>query len=134
MKLNYESEKYQVWTKADEITFERKLEFETAFDGMVKIYSLQTDNPKLNVNLTGKYFGNFIHYADNGVFLRMFKNKKSWPRTRLVFLDFVNHNLTIIKKINSSWNVWKGTDLGNGLHSIETKPDKKIEYQIKNVG
>jgi len=112
------------------ITFERKLEYETAFDGVVKIYSLQTNNQNLNLNLSDKYFGDFVHITENGVFLRMFKSKKSWPKTRLVFMDFRNNKLTIIKKTNSSWNVWKGIDMGNGKHFIEIKPTEIIEHQF----
>ena len=114
----------------NDITFDRKLEYETAFDGVVKIYSLKTDNSNLNSKLDGKYFGNFIHFAENGVFIRMFKSKKSWPKTILVYLDFKTEKLTIIKKINSSWNIWYGKDLGQGKHSIEIKPTEKVEYQI----
>ncbi len=131
MKLNYDIEKYEVWTKTNDITFDRKLEYETAFDGIVKIYSLITDNWNLNSKLNGKYFGNFIHFSENGIFLRMFKSKKSWPKTRLVYLNFETEELTIIKKTNSSWNTWYGIDLGNGKHSIEIRPTEKVEYQIE---
>ena len=130
MKTNYDSEKYIEWLKTGLITFERKLEYETAFDGIVKIYSLKTDNLNLNSQLNGKYFGNFLHLAENGVFLRMFKRKKSWPKTRLVYLNFKTEKLSIIKKTKSSWDIWYGKDLGNGKHSIEIKPTEKIEYQI----
>ncbi|MEX0315858.1 MAG: hypothetical protein AB3N18_16890 [Allomuricauda sp.] len=131
MKLNYATEKYTEWTKAGLITFERKLEYETAFDGVVKIYSLKTNNSNLNTNLGGKFFGDFIHYAENGVFLRLFKNKKSWPKTRLIYIDFDYYELKIIKKTSSSYSHWKSTDLGNGKHSFEIRPTEKIEYQIE---
>jgi len=131
MKLNYETEQYAEWTKAGLITIERKLESETAFDGVVKVYSLKTNNPNLNSKLDGKYFADFIHFAENGIFLRMFKNKKSWPKTRLIYVDFRNYKLAVIKKTSSSYTFWKSTDLGNGKHSFEIKPTEKIEYEIK---
>ncbi len=131
MKLSYESEKFAEWTKAGQLTFERKLEYETAFDGLIKIYSLRTDNSVLNSNLKGKFFGEFIHYADNGVFLRMFKNKLSWPKTRLVYIDFDNYDIKIIKKISSSYSHWNSSDLGNGKHIIYIKPTEKVEYQVE---
>ena len=131
MKLNYDIEKYSEWTKAGLVTFERKLEYETAFDGVVKIYSLKTNNSNLNTNLDGKFFGDFIHYAENGVFLRMFKNKKSWPKTRLIYIDFDSYELKILKKTSSSYSHWKSTDLGNGKHTFEIRPTEKIEYQVK---
>ncbi len=131
MNLNYKTEKYAEWAKAGLITFERKLVYETAFDGVVKIYSLRTNNPNLNSKLDGKYFGDFIHYAENGIFLRMFKNKKSWPKTRLIYIDFRNYKFTIIKKTSSSYAYWKSTDLGNGKHLFEIKPTEKIEYEVE---
>ncbi|RMA67690.1 hypothetical protein BXY75_0043 [Ulvibacter antarcticus] len=114
----------------NDITFDRKLEYETAFDGVVKVYSLKTNKENLNDLLIGKYFGSFIHNAEQGVFLRMFKSKKSWPKTRLVYLNFKTEKLRVIKKTRSSYDIWKGTDLGNGRHSIEIKPTEKIKHQI----
>lgn len=131
MKLNYETEKYSEWTKAGLIAFERKLEYETAFDGVVKVYSLRTNNPNLSSKLEGIFFADFIHFAENGVFLRMFKNKKSWPKTRLVYIDFAKYKLKVIKKTSSSYTYWKSTDLGNGKHTFEIKPTEKIEYVIE---
>ena len=131
MKLNYKTEQYTEWTKAGLITLERKLESETAFDGVVKIYSLKTNNPNLNSNLAEKYFADFIHHAKNGIFLRMFKSKNSWPKTRLIYIDFENYELIIIKKTSSSYTFWKSTDLGNEKHTFEIKPHEKIEYEIK---
>jgi len=131
MKLNYKTEQYAEWTKAGLITLERKLEGETAFDGVVKIYSIKTNNPSLNSILAEKYFTDFIHYAENGIFLRMFKSKKSWPKTRLTYIDFENSELIVIKKTSSSYSFWKSTDLGNGIHSFEIQPSEKIEYEIK---
>jgi hypothetical protein len=50
------------------IQLERKLENETAFDGIVKIYSLKSNISELNKLLLNKYFGDFIHYSESGVF------------------------------------------------------------------
>ena len=131
MKLNYETEQYTEWTKAGLITIERKLKYETAFDGVVKVYSLKTNNPNMNSILDGKYFADFLHFAENGIFLRMFKSKTSWPKTRLIYIDFRNYKLVVIKKTSSSYTFWKSTDLGNGKHTFELKPTEKIEYEIK---
>jgi len=62
MQFNYRSEKYNTFTEINGVTFKRKLENETAFDGIVKIYSIETSSDKLNQLLKGKFFGNFsIH-------------------------------------------------------------------------
>jgi len=79
--------------------------------------------------LLNKYFGDFIHYSENGIFLRMFENKNSWPKTSLIYINFKNYKLIEIKKTNSSWNVWSAIDLGNQKHSIEIKPTEKIEFE-----
>ena len=92
--------------------FERKLENETAFDGVVKIYSLTSDNRKLNKLLDGKLFGDFIFPSDTGIFLRMFKSKSSWPNTKLIHIDINNYAFTEIIDTKSSWNLWTGNNLG----------------------
>lgn len=130
MKLNYTSEKYQIWTETNSVTFERKLENETAFDGIVKIYSLKTNVESINQKLEGKLFGDFIYSTGKGIFLRMFENKDSWPKTTLIYFDFVNLKQTEINTNNSSWNIWKGKDLENGKYSIEISPTESIEFQI----
>ncbi|MBW4362754.1 hypothetical protein [Flavobacterium taihuense] len=129
MKLNYTSEIYQIWTEIDSVSFERKLENETAFDGIVKIYSLKTNVENVNQKLEGHFFGNFIYSTENGAFLRMFDNKDSWPKTTLIYLDFINSTVTEINRNNSSWNVWKGKNLENGKYSIEISPTESIEFQ-----
>ena len=108
MKLNYISEKYQIWTEINSVIFERKLENETAFDGIVKIYSLKTNVKNISQKLNGKFFGDFFYPTEKGVFLRMFDNKDSWPKTTLIYVDFINLTVTEINRNNSSWNVWKG--------------------------
>jgi hypothetical protein len=42
------------------IQLERKLENETAFDGIVKIYSLKSNISELNKLLLNKYFGDLF--------------------------------------------------------------------------
>jgi len=129
MKPNYQFEDYNYWSENNLIQLERKLENETAFDGIVKIYSLKSNINQLNKLLLNKYFGDFIHYSESGVFLRMFDNKNSWPKTSLIYVDFKNYNLTEVKKTNSSWNVWSVNDLGNRKYSIEINPTEKIEFE-----
>ncbi len=130
MNSKYNFEIYRFWLTVSNITFDRKLEYESGFDDILKIYSLRTNNRDLNKELSEKFFGNFIYFAKNGVFLRMFKSKKSWPKTRLVYLNFVTNKLSVIKKTNSSWDVWFGKDLGNGIHAIEINPMETIEVRL----
>ncbi len=130
MRIGYKSEKYKAWTTLTLVTLERKLENETAFDGIVKIYSLRSDDQKVNQLLKNKFFGDFIHCTTTGAFLRMFISKTSWPKTKLIYFDFDVPYLTEIKETNSSWNLWKGTDLGYGKHIVEISPTEKIGYQI----
>jgi hypothetical protein len=133
MKLNYDSEKYEPWTSLDTTFLSRKLVYETAFDGIVKIYFLKSNDSKVNLKLDGKYFGDFIHHANCGIFLRMFENKTSWPKTSLVYIDFAEYYLDEISVTKSSWNVWKGNDLGYGKHLIEISPTETVEYKIRGV-
>jgi hypothetical protein len=132
MKLEYESEKYECWVSLDSVSLDRKLVNETAFDGIVKIYSLKSNDSVISSKLENNFFGDFIHYANCGVFLRMFESKTSWPITKLVYLDFVTYDFIEIKTTNSSWNKWYGSDLGYGKHLIEISPTEKIEYQIQS--
>ena len=133
MKLNYDLERYDLWASFDTIFLYRKLVYETAFDGIVKIFSLKSNDPIIDLKLAGKYFGDFIHNASSGIFLRMFESKTSWPRTSLIYLDFAEYYFDEIIVTNSSWNVWKGSDFGNGEHLIEISPTEKIEYKISGV-
>jgi hypothetical protein len=128
MKLNYDSEKYEFWTSLKSINFERKLENETAFDGVVKIYSLKSNDNKLNTLLNSKYFGEFIFPSDTGIFLRMFKSKSSWPHTKLIHIELGNYSLDEVIDTNSSWDIWTGNDLGYGKFTINISPTEKVEY------
>lgn len=129
MKNDYTLETYQFWTEIHHVNFERKLENETAFDGIVKIYSLKTDFEIVNQKLEGLYFGDFIYPTQKGVFLRKFDGKNSWPKTTLIYLDLKNSTVTEVDKNNSSWSVWKGKDLENGKYSIEISPKESVEFQ-----
>jgi hypothetical protein len=130
MLLDYKSKKYHPWVNLALVKLERKLQYETAFDGIVKIYSVRSYNDKVNLLFENKFFGDFIHSSNTGAFFRMFINKKSWPMTVLIYIDFDIPSLTEIKKTSSTWNVWTGADLGYGKHSIKISPTEKIEYQI----
>lgn len=59
----------------------------------------------------------------------MFDNKDSWPKTTLIYLNFINSTVTKINRNNSSWNVWKGKNLENGKYSIEISPTESIEFK-----
>ncbi|WP_298305891.1 hypothetical protein [Flavobacterium sp.] len=129
MKQNYSSEKYQILSEINSISFERKLVNETAFDGIVKIYSLKTNFENINQKLDGHFFGDFFYSTEKGVFLRKFDNKDSWPTSTLIYLDLINLTLTEINRNNSSWNIWEGKKLENGKYSIEISPKENIEFQ-----
>ena|SRR5690606_22881497 len=129
MRNNYSCENFRFWIEVNSIRFERKLENETAFDGIVKIYSLKTNNQILNKILEKKVFGDFFCATSHGIFLRMFRNKDSWPKTTLVYIDFMSMTFKEIQKTKSSWDVWTGYDLGNEKYSIAISPTETIEYQ-----
>ncbi len=129
MKPSYFLEQYHIWTKVNSITFERKLENETAFDGIVKIYSLKSNVENVDRKLEGKFFGEFIYPTEKGVFLRMFVNKDSWPKSTLIFVDLISSTLTEINSNDSSWLAWKVEDLESGKYSIEISPTERIEFQ-----
>ncbi|HTN00046.1 MAG TPA: hypothetical protein VL088_14920 [Pedobacter sp.] len=129
MIFDYRFEKYNNWQENNDITFRRKLENETAFDGIVKIYSLKTNSDKINKLLEKKFFGNFYHPTKSGVFLRQFEHKDSWPITNLIFIDLVKITSTNIIKTDSSWNVWTAANLEDEKYAIAISPDENIEYQ-----
>lgn len=129
MQFNYKFEKYHPFTEINGIKFSRKLENETAFDGIVKIYSIETTSSKLKPFLQGKFFGAFFYTSTKGIFLRMFDGKESWPNTTLIFINLEDMILEKIKKTDSSWNVWTANSLGEGRYSIDISPDQSIEYQ-----
>jgi hypothetical protein len=131
MIFNYDKEIFQEWDVFNGVKFYRKLEYETAFDGIVKIYSLNTDNPQINKLLEGLFFHRFVYPTKSGLFLRQFKSKKSWPRTRLVFLNFSSIDLSIITKTKSSYDNWTVNELGAGKYLIKMSPDEKVEYEEK---
>ena len=98
MKSNYNFEKYINWKQLNSIEIERKLENETEFDGIVKIFSLKSNKNKLNEIFKNKYFGDFFFESKKRNFLRIFENKNSWPNTSLIHINLINNKLTEIKK------------------------------------
>ena len=101
---------------------------ETAFDGIVKIFSLRSDNEEINKLLSGKLFHRFAYQTESGVLLRQFKTKKSWPKTRLVFIDFVKKNFVMIAKTNSSYDSWT-VKYDNDFYKIFVAPGKYLEFK-----
>jgi len=128
MLTDYNTEKYNDWEVFHGIKFFRKLEYETAFDGIVKIYSLSTENEEVNKLLSGKFFHRFAYQTENGLLLRQFKAKKSWPKTRLVFLDFSKKDLVMIAKTNSSYDSWT-VKYDKESYKIFVAPEKYLEFK-----
>ena len=58
--FDYSLEKFTEWEIINSVVISRKLENETCFDGIVKIYSLKTNQKEINKVLENKYFGGFI--------------------------------------------------------------------------
>ncbi len=98
----YSNEKYLEWENINTTIISRKLENETCFDRIVKIYSLRTNKTEINKLLENNYFGEFIYIGKDEIFLRMFKTKNSWPNTILVKLNLKSCKTEIIRKTNSS--------------------------------
>jgi hypothetical protein len=128
MTDDYTKEAYEDWLTIHGINFKRKLENETAFDGIVKIYSIKTDSDKLNKTISGLYFGKLGEPTDNGMLLRLFKSKDSWPRTSLTHLNIVNNELKIVKESKSSYDTWTVTNQGHGQFQIQISPTETIEF------
>jgi hypothetical protein len=131
MIFNYTSNDFEEWENFKGTTFFRRLEFETAFDGIVKVYSLQTDNDRINELLKGLFFHRFAYQTKSGVLLRQFKDKKSWPKTRLVHLNLDLCNLLVIKKTRSSYDSWTVDNLGEDKLLITLSPNEQIKYENK---
>ena len=98
MTTDYSQEQYTFWTECYSVNILRKLENETAFDGIVKIYSLKSNEDELNKIFEDKVFGDFYYPTSFGFFLRMFETKNSWPKTILVFINLKNYRMEQIKK------------------------------------
>jgi hypothetical protein len=125
---DYTKEPYKEWLTTHGIVFKRKLENETAFDGVVKIYSIKTDKDKINKTLYGLYFGNLCFPTLNGVLLRKFKNKDSWPRTTLTHLNIETGELKVIKESKSSYDTWTINKLGGGKFEIRLSPTEMVDF------
>jgi len=114
------------WFVVNDLVFERKLIHSTGFDLLVKIFAIKTNNEKLNEILEGKYFGDFYYLTNQGIFLRKFKYKRSWPTTRLVHLDF-EKNLVIEKlKTRSNHLDWTIKSIDDKTFEIDTKKEQRI--------
>lgn len=130
--FDYSQEKYSEWENINSTVLSRKLQNETCFDGIVKIYSLRTNQTELNKVLENKYFGSFIHIRKDDIFLKMFKTKNSWPNTILVRLNIESCELEIIRKTNTSWESWKAEYIENGEYKFELQPTEIIIYKAEN--
>ena len=131
MIFNFTRKDFEEWENFKGTTFLRRLEFETAFDGIVKVYSLQTDDDKINKLLKGLFFHRFAFQTQSGVLLRQFHDKKSWPKTKLVHLNLDSHNLKVIKETNSSYDTWTVDYLGEDKLLVRLSPNEQIEYENK---
>ena len=127
MLLDYKHEPFHHWQTIAGINFSRKLENETAFDDVVKIYSFQTDSDKVNDVLRGLYFGEFMQTTRRGLLLRQFIGKESWPHTLLVHLDLGDNVLRTIIDTNSSYLSWP-VKFNGEKYTIYLSPDTKVEF------
>jgi hypothetical protein len=125
---DYRKEPNKYWLTTLGVTFKRKLENETAFDGIVKIYSLATNNDKINKTLDGFFFGNFGVATLNGILLRKFRNKDSWPETILAHLNTSTGELKDIKESKSSYENWTASKLSVGKYEIRLSPTETVEF------
>ncbi|XOV94264.1 MAG: hypothetical protein ACFHWX_06070 [Bacteroidota bacterium] len=122
---------FEKWFEMNDISFERKLADETAFDGVVKIYELKTNNPRTNELLAGQYFGDFRFLTENGVLLRKFNSKTSWPKTQIVHLNLDRHQLMGLKQTDSSWNVWTAEKISDKRYAVSISPEEKVDLFIR---
>jgi hypothetical protein len=116
--------KFVNWFDLDDLAFERKLVYSTGFDLMIKIFEIKTNDEKINELLADKYFGDFYFQTNNGIFLRKFKFKKSWPKTRLVYLDLIGIQLIEKLRTKSSHLDWTIKSIDNQTFEIDTKREK----------
>ena len=124
----YGKEPYKEWLTTHGIVFKRKLENETAFDGIVKIYSITTDNDTIKQTLCGLYFGNLGVPTLSGILLRQFRNKNSWPKTILTHLNLSTGDLKVLKESKSSYDMWTVKEFDRGKYEIRLSPTETVEY------
>ena len=122
----FPTDSYVNWLKINDLVFERKLVHSTGFDLLVKIFEIKTNNESLNKVLTENYFGDFYSITNQGIFLRKFKSKRSWPTTRLSYLDFKENILIEKLKTRSSHLDWTVKSIDSTTFEIDTKKEKKI--------
>jgi hypothetical protein len=131
MRFDDSKEIFQLWGEYNEIILFRKLEYETAFDGTIKVYSVQTNNERINKVISGLYFHDFIFQTKNGFLLRQFKSKRSWPKTKLVHLKLDTADIQLIKKTNSTYDIWTVKELKKDNYLISISPDEYIKFESK---
>ena len=128
MLSNYKNEIYKDWLTVHGIKFKRKLENETAFDGIVKIYSISSDNENINKTIQGLFFGKLAEPTESGILLRAFINKNSWPKTCLTHLNMTDNKLIFIKESKSSYDTWTVTKIGIRKYQIQLSPTETVDY------
>jgi len=118
--------KFVKWFDSKNLIFERKIIYSTGFDLMIKLFEIKSNDTEINELLANKYFGDFYFLTSNGIFLRKFKSKGSWPKTRLVYLDLLNLKMFDKLKTRSSYLDWTIKSINNNTYEIDTKKEKRI--------
>jgi hypothetical protein len=119
---NWES---SYWYSVNGQPIERKIIAEIGFDGFIKFYNLRTTDNAINELIKNKIFGEFIYETDYGLFLRQFDSPSQWPTSYLVFIDKADKTISKIKKVKSSWTVWKTELINDRDFNIITEPADK---------
>ena len=119
----------QPWADFHGFHFEREVVYETAFDNIVKVYSLKTDDAKLNDLLQDKYFHDFSFPTKRGVLLRQYVSKTSWPATKLVHLDLLKFKIKIVQKTKSSYNRWEAASKSSDLIEVHLSPEEIVIFK-----
>jgi hypothetical protein len=114
------------WFAYNDLLFKRKLVYSTGFDLKIKIFEIESNNVKVNELLADKYFGDFYYQTNTGIFLRKLRSKRSWPRTRLVYLDLFKVELIDKLKTRSSYLDWTVKSIDDMTYEIDTKREKRI--------
>ena len=128
MLRDYKNETYKDWITVHGIDFKRKLENETAFDGIVKIYSFKADNDYIDKTIHGLFFGNLAELTEDGILLRLFKSKDSWPKTSLTHLNIPENKLIVVTESISSYDTWTVTKTGTRRYQNRLSPTETVDY------
>lgn len=110
------------------VNFDRKLVDETAFDGIVKIYSVTTDNENINNQIRSKFFHGFVYPTKRGLLMRMYDYQNSWPYTNLIHIEIPSGKIEIIKKTNSSYDTWT-VDENEPEIIVNISPKEKVSFE-----